>query len=119
VLAELHKRYRQRGFQVLGFPCNDFAAEEPDDLPTIKRFCAVTFGVAYELFDKVHIRPPQTHPLYAWLERNAPTPGPVSWNFEKFLVDRRGAVVGRWAPRVAPDAPEVVAAIERALAEPA
>jgi glutathione peroxidase len=118
VLAELDQKYRDRGFRVLGFPCNDFAAEEPDDLATIKQFCARVYGATYELFDKVHIRPPRTHPLYAWLTASAPEKGPVSWNFEKFLINRAGRVIGRWAPKVWPDDPQVVRAIERALNAP-
>ncbi len=117
MLATLQERYGPRGLRVLGFPCNDFANEEPDDLATIKAFCAREYGATYELFDKVHAKGPQTHPLYRWLTAQPPEPGPVRWNFEKFLVGRDGRLAGRWAPKVSPDDPTVVAAIERALAE--
>jgi glutathione peroxidase len=118
VLEALHRRYAGRGLRVLGFPCNDFAAEEPDDLDTIKAFCAREYGVSYELFDKVHAKGPEIHPLYRWLTLAGDSPGPVTWNFEKFLVDRTGQLAGRWAPRVRPDDPRVVAAIEAALERP-
>lgn len=104
---------------MLGFPCNDFAKEEPDDLPVIQEFCARTYGVIYELFDKVHIRPPYTHPLYEWLTTAAPQPGPVKWNFEKFLISRKGEVVGRWESSMEPDARRVIRAIDRELTLPA
>lgn len=119
MLAALHQRYAPRGFRVLGFPCNDFAKEEPDDLPVIQDFCSRTYGVTYEIFDKVRIRPPYTHPLYAWLTTAAPQRGPVKWNFEKFLISRRGAVVGRWESSMEPDARRVIRAIEREIALPA
>jgi glutathione peroxidase len=117
VLEALSQTYRGRGFHVLGFPCNDFANEEPDDLETIAAFCSREYGVTYELFDKVHAKGPQIHPLYRWLTEAGDAPGPVSWNFEKFLVGRDGRLVGRFPPKVQPDAPQVLAAIERALEE--
>ena len=119
MLEALHRRYAGRGLRVLGFPVNDFANEEPDDLATIKQFCSLEYGVTYELFDKVHAKGRKMHPLYRWLTQAGDKPGPVTWNFEKFLLGRDGRLVGRWPPRVAPDAPEVVQAIERALASPA
>lgn len=124
MLATLQARYGPQGLRVLGFPCNDFAEEEPDDLATIKAFCEREYGATYELFGKVHIRESTghaIHPLYQWLTaQSAPgiKPGPVSWNFEKFLLGRSGRLVGRWSPKVAPDAPQAIRTIEAALAEP-
>jgi glutathione peroxidase len=118
VLQKLQDRYRSKGFRVLGFPCHDFAGEEPDDLGTIKAFCAREYGVTYELFDKLHIRENtgyDVHPLYRWLTAQGDAPGPVSWNFEKFLLDRQGNLIGRWPPKVAPDDKRIVRAIEGAL----
>lgn len=115
MLEALSRKYRDRGLRVLGFPCNDFAGEEPDDLETIKAFCGREYGVTYELFDKVHAKGPQTHRLYRWLTATGDHPGPVTWNFEKFLVGRDGRLVARFPPKVQPDAPQVIAAIERAL----
>jgi glutathione peroxidase len=115
VLEALNRRYAPRGFRVLGFPCNDFGAEEPDDLAAIAAFCAREYGVTYELFDKVHAKGPAIHPLYRWLTQAGSAPGPVSWNFEKFLIGRDGRLLARWAPRVKPDDPRVITAIEGAL----
>jgi glutathione peroxidase len=116
VLATLHRRYGPRGFRVLGFPCNDFAHEEPDNLATIQAFCAREYGVTYDLFAKVHAKGDAIHPLYRSLTERSDPPGPVRWNFEKFLIGRDGRVVGRFGPKVQPDDPAVLAAIERALA---
>ncbi len=118
MLQALQERFGRQGFRVLGFPCNDFADEEPDDLATIKDFCSREYGVTYELFDKVHIREGkghEIHPVYRWLTDAGPKPGPVSWNFEKFLIDRNGELVGRWPPKTPPDAPSIIRAIKRAL----
>ena len=126
MLQALQQRYGRRGFRVIGFPCNDFADEEPDDLETIKAFCSREYGVTYELFDKVSIRERQggkggkgrdTHSLYRWLTSQPPNPGPVSWNFEKFLLDRKGRLVGRWAPGVSPDDSAITSAIGKALSQ--
>jgi len=120
VLQALQERYRDRGFRVLGFPCNDFASEEPDDLPTIQAFCAREYGASYELFDKVTIRPGkgrEVHPLYRWLTSRGNDAGPVSWNFEKFLIDREGNLAGRWPPDIQPNHPAVIAGIKAALAK--
>ena len=118
MLQALSDRYGGQGFRVIGFPCNDFGNEEPDDLPTIKEFCAREYDATYELMDKVHIRPGrgnEVHPLYAWLTRQGNDAGPVKWNFEKFLLDRKGHLVGRFPPDIQPDHPAVITAIEMAL----
>jgi len=122
VLQRLYERYAPRGFRVIGFPCNDFASEEPDDLSTIKAFCEREYGVTYELMDKVYIRPGRgnaVHPLYAWLTAQGHDAGPVKWNFEKFLIDREGRLAARFPPDILPDHPAVITAIEAALAQPA
>ena len=118
MLAKIEKRYGPRGFRVLGFPCNDFANEEPDDLATIKAFCEREYGATYELFDKVQAKGDAIHPLYRHLTEKSEPSGPVRWNFEKFLIGRDGQIVGRFGPKVQPDAPEVLTAIGRALAAP-
>jgi glutathione peroxidase len=121
VLQRLQERYGDRGFHVLGFPCNDFGQEEPDDLPTIQAFCSSKYGVTYELMDKVTCRAGQggkgkaLHPLYQWLTARGNDAGPVTWNFEKFLIDRRGRLAGRWPPDMNPDHPAVIVGIEAAL----
>ena len=121
MLQKLQKRYGPRGLRVIGFPCNDFGAEEPDSLETIKDFCSREYGVAYELMDKVTIRERQgkkgrpIHPLYQWLTSQGNDAGPVSWNFEKFLIDREGGFAGRWEPNISPDHPAVIRGVEAAL----
>jgi len=112
-LEALNRKYAAQGLKVLGFPCNDFGAQEPGTLDEIQQFCTTRFDVTFELFDKVHAKGDKS-PLYERLTQFEPA-GDVTWNFEKFLVDRSGAVIARFAPRTPPDAPELVAAIEGAL----
>lgn len=114
-LEALYRQYRDRGFAVLAFPCNDYGMQEPDSNEKIAQFCETRYGVTFPLFDKIHAKGSQQHPLYARLTQTPPA-GDVAWNFEKFLVNKQGEVVGRYASSVAPDAPELVAAIERELA---
>jgi glutathione peroxidase len=112
-LEALNRKYAAQGLKVLGFPCNDFGAQEPGTLDEIQQFCTSRFDVTFELFDKVHAKGDKS-PLYERLTQYEPA-GDVTWNFEKFLVDRSGTVIARFAPRIDPQAPEVVAAIEKAL----
>jgi glutathione peroxidase len=112
-LEALNRKYAAQGLKVLGFPCNDFGAQEPGTLDEIQQFCETRFSVTFELFDKVHAKGEKS-PLYERLTQYAPA-GDVTWNFEKFLVDRNGAVIGRFSPRVEPQATELVGAIEAAL----
>ena len=112
-LEALNRKYAAQGLKVLGFPCNDFGAQEPGTLDEIQQFCETRFSVTFELFDKVHAKGEKS-PLYERLTQYAPA-GDVTWNFEKFLVDRNGTVIGRISPRVEPQATELVEAIEAAL----
>jgi glutathione peroxidase len=114
-LERLHKRYKEAGLLVLGFPCNDFGAQEPDSNSNIVQFCQRNYGVSFDLFDKVHAKGTQQHPLYAHLTSTAIPPGEVSWNFEKFLVNKSGEVVARYRSSVGPESSELIAAIEKAL----
>jgi glutathione peroxidase len=114
-LERLHKRYKEAGLLVLGFPCNDFGAQEPDSNSDIVQFCQRNYGVSFDLFDKVHAKGTQQHPLYAHLTSKAIPPGEVSWNFEKFLVNKNGEVVARYRSSVGPESSELIAAIEKAL----
>ncbi len=136
-LEALQKRYGARGFSVLGFPANDFAGQEPGTNAEILEFCATNFGVKFPLYSKIAVTGTHKHPLYRFLIEQKPdtegrlhmetmlrgynmepTPKPeVVWNFEKFLVNRRGQVVQRFAPGTAPDASELIAAIESELAK--
>jgi glutathione peroxidase len=113
-LQTLQDTYGERGFAVLGFPCNDFGAQEPGSLPEIRTFCSATYGASFALFDKVHATGAKTEP-YLTLTQAEPA-GDVAWNFEKFLVGRDGTVLGRFKSGVAPGSPELAAAIEAALA---
>jgi glutathione peroxidase len=118
-LEALQDRYGDRGFTVLGFPCNQFAGQEPGSAEDIATFCSTTYGVTFPLFEKVEVNGEGRHPLYAELTQ-APyddgegAGGDITWNFEKFLVVD-GKVAHRYRPTVAPDAPEVVEDIESAL----
>jgi glutathione peroxidase len=117
-LEALYERYRERGFAVLGFPANDFAGQEPGSDAEIAQFCATRYGVRFPMFSKISVKGAGTHPLYRELT-SLPPPigGEVQWNFQKYLVDRRGEVVARFDPRTSPDDPSLVARIEALLAE--
>jgi glutathione peroxidase len=117
-LEKLYRQHKARGFEVLGFPCNDFAAQEPASEADIKTFCSTTYDVTFPMFAKVKILGQDRTPLYAHLMTEATQPdgpGDVSWNFAKFLIGKQGEVLARFSPRTLPDAPEVIAAIKRAL----
>ncbi len=115
-LEQLNQTYRDAGLRILGFPCNDFGAQEPGSNDEIVQFCTRNYGVSFELFDKVHARGLEQHPLYARLTNSVQPTGDVAWNFEKFLVDKNGAVVARFKSSVAPNSPELIQAIEHELA---
>jgi len=118
-LEALYKRYAKRGFVVLGFPSNDFAGQEPGSNAEIAEFCRATWSVRFPMFEKITVKGRGQHPLYAWLtSRPEPIGGEIEWNFQKFLVDRRGNIVERLAPLVEPEAPALVGTIESLLAEP-
>ncbi|MEB3333773.1 MAG: glutathione peroxidase [Cyanobacteriota bacterium] len=113
-LQALQDTYGPQGLVVLGFPCNDFGAQEPGTLPEIQQFCSSTYGASFLLFDKVHAMGTKTEP-YTTLTQAEPA-GDVAWNFEKFLVGRDGTVLGRFKSNVEPDAEALKGAIEAALA---
>jgi glutathione peroxidase len=117
-LEALHREYSERGFTVLGVPCNQFAEQEPGTAEEIEGFCSTTYGVTFPMTEKLEVNGEDADPLFQRL-RETPDPageaGDVQWNFEKFLVGSDGAVLGRFRPRTDPDAPEVRTAIEAAL----
>jgi glutathione peroxidase len=141
-LEQLYARFKDSGFLVLGFPANDFGAQEPGSNSEIAAFCSGTFGVDFPMFEKIAVTGPDTHPLYqalilaqptatsptrdsfreklhGFLSQSGATTNPepgILWNFEKFLVDRNGQVAARFSPEIAPDDPSLIAAIESALA---
>nr|WP_314215591.1 glutathione peroxidase [Pseudarthrobacter equi] len=116
-LEALYGKFRDRGFEILGVPCNQFAGQEPGSDSEIAEFCERNFGVSFPLTTKADVRGKNQHPLYAELTKfkTGILPGLVKWNFEKFLVNRDGDVVARFAPTVEPDSAEVIDAIEKAL----
>ncbi len=117
-LEQLYQAYTHRGFVVLGFPANNFLGQEPGSESDIKRFCTLTYGVTFPMFAKLSVKGRDIHPLYEFLtskETNPTFGGAVSWNFNKFLIGRDGAIVGRFGSRTKPDDNELVAAVEQAL----
>lgn len=120
-LEALYQQLAPRGFQILAFPANEFGRQEPGTDAEIKAFCTGTYDVSFPLFAKVVVKGPGIHPLFDYLTRQ-PTqpegPGDVPWNFAKFLVDRQGKVIARFAPGDDPKSDKVVKAIEAALAAP-
>ena len=140
-LEEIYETYRERGFVVLGFPANEFAGQEPGSNPEIQQFCQTKFGVKFPMFEKVVVKGQGQHPLYQHLIEARPAAqqkpdgtlrktleqhglGPkndtdIMWNFEKFLINREGEVVGRFAPDIAPKDPALTSAIEAELSKPA
>lgn len=117
-LEQLHKAYADRGFTVLGFPCNQFMGQEPGTSEEIATFCSATYGVTFPMFEKADVNGDGRHPLYAELVKAADAEGAagdVRWNFEKFLVSADGTVTGRFRPQTTPESGDLVAAVEAAL----
>lgn len=117
-LERLHERYAERGFSVVGFPCNQFAGQEPGTAEEIATFCSTTYGVTFPLFEKIEVNGPGRHPVYQELTAfpdASGAAGDVQWNFEKFLLSPDGSVVGRFRPTTDPESDEVVRAVESAL----
>jgi glutathione peroxidase len=115
-LESLYEKYKDKGLVVLGFPCNQFAAQEPGTSEEIKQFCSSKYNVSFPLFEKIDVNGPNRHPLYVALAGDqSPFPGDIKWNFNKFLIGRDGKIMKRFEPRTKPDSPEVVEAIEAAL----
>ena len=117
-LEALHEKYGGRGLAVLGFPCNQFAGQEPGDADAIGAFCQQNYGVSFQMFDKIEVNGAGAHPLYKWLTQAAPGLlglEAIKWNFTKFLVGRDGKVVRRYAPQTEPE--KLEGDIEQLLAE--
>ena len=117
-LQELHDKYADRGFEVLGFPCNQFMGQEPGTADEIREFCDTNYHVTFPLFEKIDVNGAQRHPIYDELTEKADADGEagdVKWNFEKFLVAPDGSVVARFRPQITPEDPAIVAAIEDQL----
>jgi len=117
-LERLQERYQERGFSVLGFPCNQFLEQEPGSAEEIATFCSTTYGVTFPLFEKIEVNGPGRHPIYEILTDTADAEGDkgdIQWNFEKFLVSPEGEVVARFRPGVEPEDKQIVSSVEAAL----
>jgi glutathione peroxidase len=116
-LEAVYLKYKDQGFVILGFPCNQFGAQEPGTDEEIKQFCTSKYFITFPLFDKIEVNGPNRHPLYVALAgENSPFPGNITWNFNKFLISRDGKILKRFDSKIKPDAPEATEAIEAALA---
>jgi glutathione peroxidase len=118
-LEQLHERYADRGFAVVGVPCNQFGQQEPGSSEEIAEFCSATYGVTFPMTEKVDVNGEHRHEVYRALVENPDEKGEtgdITWNFEKFLVDGEGEVVARFSPGVVPDDPTIVRAVEDLLA---
>jgi glutathione peroxidase len=105
-LEELYKELQERNFTVVGFPCNQFGAQEPGSAAEIQRFCSLSYGVTFPMAEKIEVNGPRRHPLYAWLTaKENGFPGDIGWNFEKFLIDRDGRVACRYPSGTKPTDP--------------
>jgi glutathione peroxidase len=117
-LEALHERFADRGFSVVGFPCNQFGGQEPGTPDEIEAFCSTTYGVTFPLSEKIDVNGDGRHPLYTTLETTPDADGhsgDIRWNFEKFLIAADGSVAARFGPMVSPDDPTLVAAVEALL----
>ncbi len=116
-LQKLYDTYKDKGLVVLGFPANEFGAQEPGSDAEIAQFCSAKYGVTFPMFSKIVVKGPGIAPLYKSLTEQANPPGDVKWNFEKFLIGRDGTIVGRYKSGVGPDDAELKGAVEAALAK--
>lgn len=117
-LQALYERFRDKGFEILGFPANNFKNQEPGTDAEISQFCSLNYGVTFPLFSKISVKDKDIHPLYTFLtdkETNPGFDGEIGWNFTKFLVSREGKVIGRFDKKTEPLDPALVSAIEKAL----
>ena len=117
-LEKLYAERKGEGFDVLGFPCNQFMGQEPGSEAQIEEFCRLTYGVQFPMFAKIDVNGAGRHPLYKALIDAQPADGDIRWNFEKFLVARNGEVVARFAPKTPPEDPSLVQAIAAEIAKP-
>jgi glutathione peroxidase len=113
-LEKLYEQYKDQGLVILGFPCNQFGGQEPGTMEEIQQFCTHNYGVTFPILNKIDVKGSGQAPLYAKLEKTEPA-GPVTWNFEKFVVSKTGEVITRFTPKTKPEDPKVVAVIEQAL----
>lgn len=115
-LEKMYEQYREKGFEILAFPANNFGQQEPGTNAEIKDFCHTKYSLSFPLFSKISVKGDDKHPLYRYLTEQSPFPGEVEWNFQKYLIDRSGKVVARYHHRTKPSAPDLVQDVERVLA---
>lgn len=119
-LQALHDKYAEEGLTIIGVPCNDFGAQEPGTSDEIASFCKKNYGVKFDMLEKVTVKGDDKAPLYKYLtskETNPKSAGDIKWNFTKFLINRKGEIVGRYEPKVEPESKELTGAIEAELAK--
>lgn len=116
-LQKLYERYKDKGFMILGFPANNFMWQEPGTDEEIKQFCTLEYGVTFDMFSKISVKGSDQHPLYAYITSAPGVAGPVTWNFQKYLVDRKGRVVSKFMSGTEPLDDEVVQKVEELLAQ--
>jgi glutathione peroxidase len=117
-LEKIYKKYKDKGFEILGFPCNDFGHQEPGTNAEIQQFCKSKYDVTFKLFDKIKVLGNEKCKLYSVLTDNDVTgKSDIGWNFEKFLIDRKGNIVARFRSKITPESKELTSAIEKELAE--
>jgi glutathione peroxidase len=116
-LEEIYTKYKDKGFVILGFPANNFLWQEPGTNEEIKKFCTLNYGVTFDMFSKISVKGDDQHPLYKYLTKETSVPGDVKWNFQKYLVDRKGNVVSKFQPGTEPVDKEVIDKIDQLLSE--
>ncbi len=117
-LEEIYKKYKDKGFEILAFPCNQFGEQEPGTNEEIKNFCSSKFDVTFKLFDKIDVNGKNKSPLYSILTDNEVTgKADIKWNFEKFLIDKNGNIVERFPTKIEPTSDKLISAIKKAIAE--
>ena len=115
-IENLYKKYKDQGFEVLAFPCNQFAFQEPGTNEEIKNFCDIKYGVSFKIFNKIHVNGPKSDPIYQFLKEQSPGVAgttQIKWNFTKFLINRNGEVIERFSPQA--EADEIEASIKKLL----
>lgn len=117
-LQEIYEEYKNQGFEILGFPSNDFGSQEPGTNEEIKSFCSLNYGVTFPMFDKIHVKGKNQEPLFSLLTDNPVTgKSSIKWNFEKFIIDKKGNVVDRFRSATKPDSKKIISLIEEELSK--
>ena len=116
-LQKLYETYKDKGFKILAFPANNFGQQEPGTNAEIKTFCSTKFHTTFDLFEKISVKGNDQHPLYQYITKESPLSGEIKWNFQKYLVDRNGVIVGKYLSAVDPMSKEVTTEVEKLLAE--